>query len=187
MHCYNCGSSEYVKNGHHHGVQRYKCKECGYQFTEIRSRQDKSDITKALAVTLYLIGLPYKKVASLVKECSRQEIILNWVKEQGFKVRKTDPEISREQWHKRRVSFDTYMAKEGYRIKRNRAETDELKKKFSVPLSYSTPCNTYRGFVGELDDIIKYMVHPKEKSKKRFVVLEINRDSGDVEKMMLTP
>ena len=33
MHCRKCGSEVFVKNGFVAGVQRYKCKKCGFQFT----------------------------------------------------------------------------------------------------------------------------------------------------------
>ncbi|WP_407651239.1 transposase-like zinc-binding domain-containing protein [Candidatus Bandiella euplotis] len=31
--CKKCSSSKYVKNGNIRGMQRYKCKECGCNFT----------------------------------------------------------------------------------------------------------------------------------------------------------
>jgi len=32
--CKNCGSIKYVKNGKVRGLQRYRCKECKYNFVE---------------------------------------------------------------------------------------------------------------------------------------------------------
>jgi len=53
--CFNCGSKKYVKNGFVRGNQRYKCKECGYNFTMV-PRRGKSEGTKALAILLYSLG-----------------------------------------------------------------------------------------------------------------------------------
>lgn len=183
LECNKCKSAEHVvKNGHHHGKQRYKCKKCNIQFTDTNEYPDKSDITKCLAVTLYLAGLPYKKVASLVKEGGTEKI-LRWVKERGFAARKSDPEVPREKWHKKRYSLERYLDQEGFRIKFNRRDTDVLQKIYSV-----TPINRFnRNFVMELNGIMEYMKQEKSKSVKRFVVIEVHRYSGEVKKVMLTP
>ena len=34
MRCLKCGSEAIVKNGRMKGLQRYKCKQCTYQFTQ---------------------------------------------------------------------------------------------------------------------------------------------------------
>ena len=51
--CSRCGSDAYVKNGVVGGVQRYRCKPCGYNFRMVPRRGMHPGI-KALAVVLYL-------------------------------------------------------------------------------------------------------------------------------------
>ena len=36
--CKKCSSNGYVKAGHVRGIQRYKCRECGCQFTHTKPR-----------------------------------------------------------------------------------------------------------------------------------------------------
>jgi transposase-like protein len=50
--CKSCWSSGYVKNGFVRDLQRYKCKDCGCNFTETKAR-GKPEAMKALAVLLY--------------------------------------------------------------------------------------------------------------------------------------
>ena len=54
--CLKCGSEGAYKYGHMKGYQRYRCKNCGYQFTKTtpRGRPEKD---KILALILYLSGL----------------------------------------------------------------------------------------------------------------------------------
>ena len=53
--CKSCGGSRYVKSGSVRGHRRYKCKECGYNFTATALR-GKPPAMKALAVLLYAMG-----------------------------------------------------------------------------------------------------------------------------------
>ena len=53
--CYKCGSKQIVKNGKVFGWQRYKCKECGYQFTK-NAPAGKPLHIKLLAHTMYSAG-----------------------------------------------------------------------------------------------------------------------------------
>lgn len=65
MRCLYCDSEATVKNGHVKGLQRYKCKECGYQFTKETCRHS-SFLDRVLALTLYLSGLPRSMASQLV-------------------------------------------------------------------------------------------------------------------------
>ena len=76
MKCRMCGSDESVKNGHHHGRQRYKCKQCGFQFTKDKPNGKDAE-TKCLAVILYLNGLSYRAIAKIVKVSPKA--VQNWV------------------------------------------------------------------------------------------------------------
>jgi transposase-like protein len=53
--CKRCGSIAFVKNGIVRGLQRYRCQNCGYNFTASPKR-GRSQATKALAVLLYSLG-----------------------------------------------------------------------------------------------------------------------------------
>lgn len=56
MHCPKCASGVSVKCGFIKGVQRYKCKDCGCQYTR-SPPHGKPMQTKILALVLYLSGL----------------------------------------------------------------------------------------------------------------------------------
>jgi transposase-like protein len=53
--CKKCGGASFVKNGFVRGLQRYRCRSCGFNFTATRNR-GRSEATKALAVLLYSFG-----------------------------------------------------------------------------------------------------------------------------------
>src|SRR4030042_4855064 len=53
--CKKCGSTSFVKHGFVRGLQRYRCKTCGLNFTATPKR-GRSEATKALAVLLYSFG-----------------------------------------------------------------------------------------------------------------------------------
>jgi transposase len=53
--CKRCGSPSFVKHGFVRGLQRYRCKTCGLNFTDTPKR-GRSEATKALAVLLYSFG-----------------------------------------------------------------------------------------------------------------------------------
>ena len=56
LQCKRCGSEEHVKNGFMKGLQRYRCKACGLNFTDTPPRGMPLRI-KVTAVLLYLSGL----------------------------------------------------------------------------------------------------------------------------------
>ena len=63
--CKKCASKRFVKCGHIDGYQRYKCKDCGMQFT-LRARRGVDPVAKGLAVFLYShCGLSMSKIAKL--------------------------------------------------------------------------------------------------------------------------
>ena len=77
MKCSKCGSVRSVKNGKHHGRQRYKCKECNYQFTLEKSR-GKDVEQKCLAIILYINGLSFRAISKIVKVSHKA--VFDWVK-----------------------------------------------------------------------------------------------------------
>ncbi len=57
LHCKNCESEKCIKNGFVREVQRYRCKECGYNFIiGDRRINESTEIKKALAIILYSLG-----------------------------------------------------------------------------------------------------------------------------------
>jgi len=75
--CYQCGCERNVKNGFMHGQQRYKCKECGYNFID-KPRRGHSSAILALAVWLYLSGLSQRRIARLFGVTT--PAVLKWIK-----------------------------------------------------------------------------------------------------------
>ncbi len=63
--CKKCGSGRFVKNGLVRGHQRYRCRECGYNFTDTPPRGYPLE-QKVLAVLLYLSGLSMRRTALLL-------------------------------------------------------------------------------------------------------------------------
>jgi transposase-like protein len=63
--CNKCGSGRFSKNGIVRGHQRYRCKICGYNFTDMPPRGYPLE-QKVLAVMLYLSGLSMNRTAKLV-------------------------------------------------------------------------------------------------------------------------
>ena len=75
--CPKCSSSQISKNGKIKGVQRYKCKQCQYQFTRTTPR-GRPATEKALAVTLYLMGVSMNAIGRLLKVST--PAVLSWIR-----------------------------------------------------------------------------------------------------------
>ena len=58
MKCIKCASEDFCKNGVNTGIQRYKCKNCSYNFTN--GKTSKPVHLKRLALQLYLEGLGFE-------------------------------------------------------------------------------------------------------------------------------
>lgn len=63
--CIKCGCTQATKNGFVDGWQRYKCKECGYQYTK-QNPHGKSIFVKILASALYLFGMSNREIARII-------------------------------------------------------------------------------------------------------------------------
>ena len=76
--CLKCGHEQAVKSGHARGKQRYKCKQCGYQYTRCtpKGRPFKD---KVLAVVLFLSGLSMNATATIVGVSAKT--VYMWIKE----------------------------------------------------------------------------------------------------------
>lgn len=75
--CYKCGSKEIVKNGKVFGWQRYKCKECGYQFTK-NAPAGKPLHIKLLTHTMYSAGFSMRQIAGIIGITAQS--ISRWIK-----------------------------------------------------------------------------------------------------------
>ena len=75
--CPKCQSIEVVKNGKVQGKQRYKCKSCSLQFTRLSPRGRPAQ-EKAMAVTLYTLGLSIRAIARLIGVSPTA--VLKWIK-----------------------------------------------------------------------------------------------------------
>ena len=79
--CKNCQSLETMKNGKARNKQRYKCKECGYNFVEGHAHySEKKKAKKALVVMLYSLGKGSYRGLGHIFGISNGTV-QNWVKE----------------------------------------------------------------------------------------------------------
>lgn len=92
--CKNCQSGSIVKNGKVRGVQRYRCKDCGYNFVEGDQRVKQStQIKKALAVILYSIGKASFRFLSKLFSTD-VSLVYRWIKQEGEALK--EPVVSGE-------------------------------------------------------------------------------------------
>lgn len=77
MQCPKCGSERKVKSGFMKGIQRYKCKECGCQYTRSTPRGAPLK-TRLMAVYLYTHGLSMNAIAKLLGVSTPG--VLRWIK-----------------------------------------------------------------------------------------------------------
>jgi hypothetical protein len=89
MVCKKCKSNKRVKNGMVRGHQRYKCKNCGYNYTETPPRGKPPEM-KALAILLYTMGNASLGMIGKILKVSTVSV-LRWVRQEGQKLKK--PEI----------------------------------------------------------------------------------------------
>jgi transposase-like protein len=91
--CKNCGSTNYMKNGKIREKQRYKCKECGYNFVIGDEREKVKPEGKALAILLYSTGkASYGFIAKLFNVS--RTAVLKWIRNIGGKI--PEPQIDGE-------------------------------------------------------------------------------------------
>ncbi len=94
MNCPICNSSSHKKNGIVGGLQRYKCHDCGYNYTvELKSTAFSASV-KRQALQLYLEGLGFRSIGRVlgVSHVSVQK----WIKKFGQELEnlKSESEIS---------------------------------------------------------------------------------------------
>jgi len=84
MYCPKCYSEENVKNGRVLGKQRYKCKECGCNYTQSKKRGYSLD-KKLMALQLYLEGNGFRGSGRILGVSN--VTILNWIRDFGKSVK----------------------------------------------------------------------------------------------------
>lgn len=83
--CLRCGSEKAVKNGFIFGLQRYKCKKCGYQYTKTKPH-GRSDHEKRTALILYASGMSMSMIAKIVNVSV--QTVSRWIR--AFYTQKKD-------------------------------------------------------------------------------------------------
>ena len=102
MNCPKCDSCASVKCGFVKGVQRYKCKNCGCQFTR-STPHGKPMQTKILALVLYLSGLSMEATGRILGVTGQS--VMRWIKLFGYACKvdsqseKIDEEIEIDEMH----------------------------------------------------------------------------------------
>lgn len=75
--CIKCDSDLIIKNGNVFGTQRYKCKNCGYQFTKMASA-GKPLFIKLMCHGLYVSGLSMREIARITGVTAQS--ISRWIR-----------------------------------------------------------------------------------------------------------
>jgi transposase-like protein len=86
MKCSKCQSEHHVKNGIVRGVQRYKCKECGNNFSIDYSQVVEKEKKRRFGLAMYLEGLGFHSIARLLNVSHVS--VMNWVKKYGSELSK---------------------------------------------------------------------------------------------------
>ncbi|MGH8558887.1 MAG: IS1/IS1595 family N-terminal zinc-binding domain-containing protein [Methylococcales bacterium] len=76
-HCPKCSSKQTVKNGYAKGKPRWKCKDCGYQFTRLSPRGKPLEM-KLMCVLLYCHGVSLNALAGIYQVATSS--VLRWVR-----------------------------------------------------------------------------------------------------------
>jgi transposase-like protein len=84
--CPKCQSEYRVKNGIVRGVQRYKCKECGSNFSVDYSQVVEKEKKRRFGLAMYLEGLGFHSIARLLNVSHVS--VMNWVKKYGSELSK---------------------------------------------------------------------------------------------------
>jgi transposase-like protein len=82
MNCPKCTSDKKVKSGIIKGIQRYKCKACGCNYTVELKSTAKPQSMKKQALHLYLEGLGFRSIGRILGVSNVS--ILNWIRSFGM-------------------------------------------------------------------------------------------------------
>ena len=81
MKCPKCQSSNSTKFGRIKEIQRYRCKDCDYNYTDRPDAPNKNHKKCRIALIMYLEGLSYRKIAKLLNVSHTS--IRNWITKYG--------------------------------------------------------------------------------------------------------
>jgi transposase-like protein len=84
MNCPKCMCDTHVKSGFVKGVQRYKCKGCGCNYTVELKSTGKPKSMKKQALHLYLEGLGFRSIGRFLGVSNVS--VLNWIRSFGKEV-----------------------------------------------------------------------------------------------------
>jgi transposase-like protein len=90
MKCPRCKSESNVKNGVIKGIQRYKCKNCNFNYTVEFKSTAKSIDTRKFGLMLYLEGLGFQSIGRLLNVS--HVAVIKWIRKYGEQIKelKTD-------------------------------------------------------------------------------------------------
>ncbi len=80
MHCFRCGSSSYHKSGQTRGKQRYRCRKCGYHFTNTHGR-GYPPLLRLRALQLYTENVGIRSIGRLLGVDAAT--VVHWVRDEG--------------------------------------------------------------------------------------------------------
>ena len=90
MKCTKCLCERRVKSGRVNGVQRFKCKMCGCNYTVELKSTAKPKSLKKQALHLYLEGLGFRSIGRFLGV--RNVSVLNWIRSFGKEAEKLNAE-----------------------------------------------------------------------------------------------
>jgi len=90
MNCPKCDGSESVKSGKIKGRQRYKCKNCNYNYSVTIKSTAKPKSLKRKALHLYLEGLGFRSIGRILGVSNVS--VLNWIRDFGEKIQELNAE-----------------------------------------------------------------------------------------------
>ena len=83
--CKRCRSSSVVKNGLVRNKQRYRCKECGYNFVKGDQRKERNLDKQRMALHLYLENMGFREIGRFLGVSNVS--VLNWIRAVGKQVK----------------------------------------------------------------------------------------------------
>lgn len=82
--CPKCGSTEAVRNGIINKRQRFRCRQCQYNYTVDKAGKSISSYYVVKALQLYIEGVSYREIERLLGVSHVS--VMNWVKKYQIKV-----------------------------------------------------------------------------------------------------
>ena len=84
--CPRCQCKTFVKNGKNNNKQRYKCKQCAYNFSIDKLKQGIDQYYVKHCLQLYLEGMGFRAIERVVGVSHVS--VINWVKQDGKALKK---------------------------------------------------------------------------------------------------